>query len=189
MKTLLIALGVIVAAIAAAVAALAAYMRTGIDALDGLRSRVAWALLKRGIADPRYARSMMAIAHNEAPARWDGVSPIVGDATLGGGPSVGPFQVYRSTAKALGLWACPPDITEGGQDERDAYASVANDLDKCTDMGVAVFLDKLDAAGGDFEDAVRRYNGGGAAAQAYKARAVAFAADQGWDLNAPGGQS
>jgi len=29
---------------------------------------------------------------------------LLGDTSLGGGPSIGPGQVYRSTAKAMGLW-------------------------------------------------------------------------------------
>lgn len=154
---------------------------TGVDYLDGLRLRVAWALVRSGLgnATPENARALMSIAHNECPPRWDGSSPIVGDATLGGGPSVGPFQVYRATALDLGLWACPPDALDVAS-EREAYASVANDVDKCVSMGVAVYLDKLRIAGGDVAEAVRRYNGGGAAARAYRDRALTFQADLGW---------
>jgi hypothetical protein len=118
------------------------------------------------------ARALVAIMANETPANWDGITPLVGDATLGGGPSIGPGQVYRSTAKDLGLWTPPPGADDAT--ERAAYQALASDLATCLDWMVAVFQTKLHIAGGDVSDAIRRYNGGGVAALAYQARASVF---------------
>lgn len=125
------------------------------------------------------ARAFMAILHNEVRAGAEYGAVILGDQALAGGPSVGPGQVYRKTAIDLGLWSPPED----GTDEREAYAEVAQDAAKCLRWAVVVFASKLDAAGvweGELSaeriaDAVRRYNGGGDQARAYREKAVAFA--------------
>lgn len=154
---------------------------TGTPNLDRFRLSVAWAVARQFGADasPELARAVMAIIRNESQGR---PAPVIGDAALGGGPSVGPMQVYRSTAKDLGLWAPPPDAQDDAS-ERDAYASVANDEATGIRWGVAVFAAKLEAAGGDVADALRRYNGGGAAAAAYRDRAISWLDAQGWGLS------
>lgn len=146
---------------------------TGDEQLDRHRWRVVRALAKRcGARTSRaLARACMTIIRNESAGR---PPPVIGDASLPGGPSVGPMQVYRRTALELGLWSPPPDATSDDE-QRDAYSTFANDEDACVDWGVAVLLAKLDAADGDLADAIRRYNGGGPAARAYRDRAVAFA--------------
>jgi hypothetical protein len=127
-------------------------------------------------ARPAHARAFVALmAANEIRVDWDGVSPIVGDEKLPGGPSVGPCQVYRATAKEEGAWAPPPDVAGDDAWERQVYATLANVESKCIDMGAETFGKKLRAARGDVADAIRRYNGAGHAAQVYRANAVAFA--------------
>lgn len=161
---------------------------TGRPALDKWRTAVIAAVARifGASSSPAIARACMAIMNNEAPARWDGEALIVGDATLGGGPSVGPMQVYRATAKELGLWAPPPDVTTI-EEEREAYALVSTDTARCIVMGVTVLKKKLEIANGDLEDAIRRYNGGGTKAAAYRDRALAFASEKwgdGWQATA-----
>lgn len=154
--------------------------QTGIPALDRWRSTVlrAVAATFNVRSSPALARACMTIMHNEAPARWDGEAIIIGDATLGGGPSVGPMQVYRSTAKELGLWAPPPDVAGDIAAEREAYELVATDTARCIAMGVEVLASKLEAADGDLADAIRRYNGGGQKARDYQTHALAFAVER-----------
>lgn len=151
--------------------------RTGKADLDELRVRgrvVLEALLTFGVnVRPNIVRALMAITNNEI----DRTSPptYLGDVTAPGGPSVGPMQVYRSTAKELGLWTPPAGASDA--DERDAYAALAGDFGWGIRAGVKVFKAKLEAAGGDVADAVRRYNGSGAKAQGYEAKALAFASE------------
>lgn len=168
-------------AVVASWQALADGCRTGDDALDRWCGRVAAELWTQtlGSADVTDARACMSIIKNEGGAA---AGPLVGDATLGGGPSIGPMQVYRSTAKALALWSPPEGATD--DQERTVYAALATDEARCLSMGVAVYLNKLEAAGGDVADAIRRFNGGGTAAQAYQARALTFAQDTWGGLSA-----
>jgi hypothetical protein len=125
----------------------------------------------------RFAQALAALCNNEsggAPA------PVVGDTTAAGGPSVGPLQVYRQTAKDLGLWSPPDD----GSDERDAYAALALDESWCIWAGAEVLRDKLRQAAGAYPDAIRRYNGSNADAYRYSDKALAFANSHGWNLAA-----
>jgi len=143
-----------------------------------IRSRVVTAIFRvwkqAALADPRPFRAMMTIANNEVDPRLP-LDAQVGDAALGGGPSVGPWQVYRSTAIGLGLY------DPKGQDvdaQRAEYAKLAADLDWCACAAAVVLKSKLEAARGDWSDAIRRYNGSGPDAEAYRARALAFAESQ-----------
>ncbi|BDG07604.1 lysozyme family protein [Anaeromyxobacter paludicola] len=95
----------------------------------------------------------------------------VGDMNAAVGPSVGPIQVSRGTAKDLKLWAPPAGATAA--QERAAYAAMATDLSFCIHAAAVVWRAKLNAAGGDMYDAVRRYNGGGPAASIYQDKALA----------------
>jgi hypothetical protein len=132
-------------------------------AFDSMRWPVAYALVRNlgPMARPAHARAFMALmASRETPTTWDGGSAIVGDETLPGGPSVGPCQVYRATARDERAWVPPPDVAGDDAWERVVYGSVANNLAKCIDMGAVTFARKLRAAKGDLTDAIRRYNGG-----------------------------
>jgi hypothetical protein len=136
---------VVFARVYSAVRSLSA-VRTGDDALDRFVGTLTRSLMlrTRGTARPEQIRACLSIISNETGGR---AAPQIGDATLSGGPSVGPMQVYRSTAKSLGLWTPPPGADE--PTERELYSELATDEAGCVDMGVAVFLDKLRAAGGD----------------------------------------
>lgn len=136
-------------------------LSTGDPNLDRLRLRVLVEATKAGV-DPRV---IMGIIHNESGGRPEN---YLGDVTAPGGPSIGPMQVYRRTALDYGLWA-PSD-----PDDRDAYAAMSSDEVQGIAWGVAVFKRKLAEANGDVADAVRRYNGSGSAAEAYRDRALAF---------------
>jgi hypothetical protein len=163
-------------------AALLAQAQTGDAELDRDEIRgnvVAAARAKFGdavlLVDPSILRALMAIVRNEG-AYAQGAS-TVGDALLGGGPSIGPMQVYRTTAKGLGLWT-PPRETLGDDDlERAAYRALAtpDNTRMLIGWGVAVFADKMRAAGGDVPTAVRLYNGAGPSAELYRDRADRFA--------------
>jgi hypothetical protein len=145
---------------------------TGNAVLDSLRWRAVLELVRAGVV-PRvaHARALLSILRNETGGR---AGPWIGDETLPGGPSIGPGQVYRATAKDLGLWSAP---TTG--DERTAYRALGEDLAWSQSEGLrwaaVVYRAKLAAAGGDVVDAVRRYNGGGDRAQAYRDRALTWA--------------
>jgi len=105
----------------------------------------------------------MSIVNNESAGM---PSNYLGDITLAAGPSIGPMQVYRKTARELGL--VPDDISASD------YAALSTKEFRTIGMGVAVFKSKLQAAGGDVADAIRRYNGSGDAAAAYQQRALSF---------------
>lgn len=179
------ALGVLlVGAAVASVVWIAEGIRTGIASLDryDIRLRLAWAALRtfgpQVAIDLAIPRALMAIVNNES--RGDPKN-YLGDATLGGGPSIGPMQVYRSTAKDLKLWAPPPGATV--EQERAAYALLAKDEALGIRWGVAVFASKLKLAGGNVTEAIRRYNGSGPLAEAYRDRAVTFLAQHGWNTS------
>lgn len=172
----LLGLGLVLAMLTAAAYALYAATATGDFRLEALRWRIAWQLARQlgaGVR-PEHARAMMAILSIELPTGWEPGTPVVGDRGFAGGPSIGPGQVYRETAKDLGLWT----PTEG-EDERSAYEALASDEDRMLSWAVSVFKDKLRQAGGDVADAIRRYNGSGPRAEAYRAKALAFA-EQAW---------
>lgn len=145
--------------------------KTGDGNLDRFAELVVSALDDESAANVDTVRACMAIIRNESGGRSP---PVIGDATLGGGPSVGPMQIYRSTAKDLGLWTPPPEVEGDIDAERASYAELANDETWCVRAGCKVFVTKLQIAGGNVPDAIRRYNGGGPAAAAYRDRAVAF---------------
>jgi hypothetical protein len=162
--------------------AIMAATATGDPALEQWRPYLAAAVAREFEGEDAIAvtKALLAITNNELPAgahRRDMV--IVGDRQFDGGPSVGPWQVYRSTAIDLGLWTPPEDVTDD-DGQRAAYEELAQDPEWCARAAVEVFAAKLQIAGGDVADAIRRYNGGGPAAQAYKARAVAWLAAKGW---------
>lgn len=176
---------VVLAVTAAAAAALYAATETDDARLESLRWTVAWAVVKvfGARARPGVARAYMAILANELPRDYAPGDVVVGDqgASFGGGPSIGPGQVYRATAKELGLWAPAEGMTDA--EERDAYAQLAATMStgELVEWGVRVFRAKLLAAqeahpgAPDDEaiaDAVRRYNGSGPRALAYQERAI-----------------
>lgn len=105
---------------------------------------------------------IMGIVHQES-----GGDPkhYLGDMSSSHGPSIGPMQVSRDTAKALGLWSPPTD----GSDERDAYAAlvVPGCELKLIRWGVVVFNAKSAAHPDDIAAAVAAYNGSGQAAEDY----------------------
>jgi len=153
-------------------------LETGNPDLDrfGIRGRVALqSFLAFGPDCLRQARAMMTIIHNESSGNPDN---YLGDLNATGGPSIGPGQVYRATAIDLGLY---PDA---GQDpnDRDAYADLSGDEGLGISWAVAVFKDKLRIAKGDIPTAIRLYNGSGASANQYQAKALGFASSKGWSL-------
>lgn len=159
---------------ATAVAWVAENIVTGKPNLDrmAIRYRVAlYAVTVLGLkaaTDLRYARALMAIVNNET----GGAPPYIGDAGAKGGPSIGPMQVYRATAKDLKLWTPTPGWSEA--QERAEYSKLAGDEERGIRWGVQVFKAKLAAAQGNIPEAVRRYNGAGERAEAYRARALDF---------------
>jgi hypothetical protein len=180
----LVVLGAVFLVLTAAAYALWSATGTGDSRLEALRWRIAWQLARQlgAAVRPAHGRAMMAILSIELPARWTPGTPVVGDVELGGGPSIGPGQVYRATAKALGLWTPPAGLTE--DEERAEYRALSSDEDRMVAWSVAVFRSKLDAAGGDVAEAVRRYNGSGPRAEAYREKALAFASKEWGGLEA-----
>lgn len=147
-------------------------LATGIDSLDRfpIRGRILLYSFLNGV-DPR---AIMAIVYNESKGE---PSNYLGDLDSSGGPSVGPGQVYRSTAKALGLWSAP--LGSSDEDERGLYASLADDEDWGIKAAIAVFKDKLRIAGGNTARAIALYNGNPALpnVQTYQQNALAFISD------------
>lgn len=177
-KELLVAAVVLIGgAILASVVYIAESIKTGIDSLDRwpIRGQLAIAaLLKFGpkaATDLRIPRALMALVNNESRGVPD-LKHYLGDATLGGGPSIGPMQVYRATAKDLGLWKPPPGATI--EQERAAYAEMAMNEGQGIRWGVAVFAEKLRITKGDIAAAMRRYNGTNSASLVYQEKALAF---------------
>ena len=153
--------------------ALRAAIATGRPAFDQFQSRIAvavlWYFMPDSLSPARataIGRAVMALLHNENGDGWDGKSIQVGDRDLSAGPSVGPLQVYRATAIALGL--VPPTETAEG------YATRAADLDWCVEAGVRVFREKLEIAGGNIPYAIRLYNGSGDKAESYMRNALTW---------------
>lgn len=111
-------------------------------------------------------RAMVGICNNECGG--NSAAPVVGDKTSSGGPSIGPLQVWRTTAIDLKL--VPRGTTQS------EYLELAYDEMWCLRAGVKVFANKYRAAGGDLYSAIRRYNGSGSAAEAYRDKCVSYLA-------------
>jgi hypothetical protein len=158
-------------------------LRTGDANLDRLavRGRVAlYSLMRFGprvLVQLSIPRALMAIVRNESGGR---PNMVLGDKEASGGPSIGLMQVYRRTAVDLELWAPEPGASD--QAARAAYSALARDEARGIWWGVAVFADKLRQAKGNVPEAIRRYNGSGPMAEAYRQRALDFAAGRGWEL-------
>lgn len=164
---------VIVGGAAVSTLILASRIRTGHKDVDRLASLVAFNCLANwgplAITDPRYGRACMTIIYKESrglPKNY------VHDLTASGGPGVGPMAVNRLTAMELGLWSPRPNVSL--EQQRADYLELAQDEAWGVKAGVRVFRDKLIRAKGDFAEGLRRYNGSGAAAEAYKADALSF---------------
>jgi soluble lytic murein transglycosylase-like protein len=136
-------------------------LATGDPNLDRLRLRALYFSTLYGVD----ARVTMALIANESEGRPEN---YVGDVSLSSGPSIGPMQVLRKTAQDYAL--LPPELTS----DPDAYLALAQDESLGISLGVRVFKRKLQEAGGNVQDAVRRYNGAGVAADSYRDRALAF---------------
>jgi hypothetical protein len=145
-------------------------LETGLDYLDeaSFRVLVAFELLlnfgPKVVSDKRYGRALMAIFHQETDPRKP-LTEQIGDVGLAGGPSIGPGQVYYKSAVDYGFF-------DGTSEE---YETLASNLSVCVSMAVRVFKNKLADARGDFDEAIRRYNGSGTRAQKYAADALGFA--------------
>jgi hypothetical protein len=144
---------------------------TGNPTLDRLRLAVTLAVIRAwgALAKPEYARALMVILRNESGAN---PANYVGDLTATTGPSIGPWQVSRGTALALGLWAPEPGVT--GPEERAAFASLAQNEYRTAIWAAFVLKDKLRLSGGDLREAIRRYNGSGPKAEEYADKAWAY---------------
>lgn len=169
--------------------ALFAALKTGVSTLDrlGCRGLVAvylpvifWQELRHGPAHMvKLGRAYMSILGNES--RGDPRFTL-GDTSIAAGPSVGITQVLRRTAKELGLFTDPTPATDGDLEEREAYAALADRDGWSVMAGVAVFAEKLrivretrpDAGWSEIWSAVRRYNGSGPNAEAYRQKAADF---------------
>lgn len=152
--------------------------RTGDRAVDRHRWRIVWALWRVfGLrASPSLARAVASIIRQESAGRRP---PVVGDADLSGGPSIGPMQVYRRTAVAMGLWTPPP------VGEVAAYTALASRETMLIEWGVRVLQEKLRITKGDLHEAIRAYNGSGPKAEAYRSKLLATA-DKTWGPGAIG---
>ncbi len=140
----------------------------GIDGIDRLPIAETVAEVFGPDATVAIARIMVAICWCETGGRTD--PPVVGDTSSSGGPSIGPLQVWRQTAIDYGL---VPRMTS-----KDTYRAFAASEMLCLKWGVEVFRRKLSDAGGDLADAIRRYNGSGDAARAYRDKALSFLAEK-----------
>lgn len=138
--------------------------------LDRFRTRIALGTLWHFAATHRndvtsIARALIGIVNRETEGK---PAPQIGDVDLPGGPSVGPGQVYRSTAIDLGL--VPPDITT------EDYANKANDENWGIDAMITVFKSKLETVNYDIAKAIRLYNGSGERAIKYQGDVLAWLA-------------
>jgi hypothetical protein len=97
-------------------------------------------------------RAIIGIIRKESSGRGP---PVVGDKTLSGGPSIGPMQVYRTTAKLF-------NFVPGGISAED-YAALASHEDECLNWGVQVFAASLRTDGRNpghtLRVAIRLHNG------------------------------
>lgn len=132
-----------------------------------------WARLWCALYRVPFALSI-AVLHNEGAStpKSDGTYPL-GDVGIERGPSVGAGQVERANVERL--WAAAPfylrplvttsdplELADVGRERQAMWAHVQ------------MLREVLQAAGGDLRDAARRYNGSGAAAEAYADRATDF---------------
>lgn len=170
-------------------AGLFAKLKTGVDGLDRLQIRglvalfLPWIFWRELRAGPdrmvQIGRAFMSCLNNESKG-----NPrfYLGDQSASGGPSIGPGQIYRRTAKDLGLFKDPTPEVDGDPEERSAYAALAEREGFGINACLIAFADKLDqvkragndAGYGDIWSAVRRYNGSGPHAEEYRAKAAAF---------------
>jgi hypothetical protein len=110
----------------------------------------------------------------------------IGDLTAAVGPSIGPWQLSRQGAIDIRVWK--PDLSDSIAGQRASYAAEEYDsngvlnLKKLARWSLIFFQTKLKAAGGDYQLAIRKWNGSGPAAEEYKARALAAAGTFGWDV-------
>lgn len=125
---------------------------------------------------PRLVRLAGATTANESRGL---ARNFLGDTQYPAGPSIGPYQVYRRTAKELGLYKPPAGLSE--EAEKAHYATLRGDLWRMATWKAAVFRSKLEAAAArpdaGFDvlwSAVRRYNGSGPMAEGYRERAREF---------------
>lgn len=183
----LVSAGLVLAggAFVAGVGFIAQSIATGNPRIDrwGIRGRVAIECLKtfgpRVLRDLSIPRAMLLIIDHETRGN-PREAVYLGDQTASGGPSIGPGQVYRRTAKDLRLWTPPAGATD--DQERAAYAALATDEALTIRWAVKVFASKLRAANGDVAEAIRRYNGSGPAAESYRAAVLDRADGLGWVL-------
>jgi hypothetical protein len=128
-------------------------------------------------------QTMLVIANTERSLKGQ-----IGDLTATVGPSIGPWQLSRQGAIDVGVWKPDPTDTTDGQ--RAAYAAEEYDagavlnVKKLARWSLVFFQTKLEAANGDFEEAIRRWNGSGPKAVEYQQRALAAADGFGFDLGA-----
>jgi hypothetical protein len=149
---------------------ISAAMKTSDAYLERYRARLAWELILafRTGASAAVGRAMIGIFDRENKDRKP--PPLVGDRALPGGPSIGPGQVYRARAIALGL--IPPDTTA------EQYELLAGEEDLLVGWAVRVFKFHFDQAKGDVAKAIELYNGSGPAAEQYKSDVLAFLQEQ-----------
>lgn len=168
---------------------MSALIATGVPMLDRppIRDNVAKAAidvfgLGRVLADVRIPRALMAIVWKES-----GGNPrfYLGDLHAKHGPSIGPAQIYRASAERLGLWQPPPGTSDA--EAAKLYAKLSHDEARGIQWGAIEFAHDLQASGGDLVDAIRRYNGTGPHAEAYRDKILAWArqSPRGWDLASP----
>lgn len=162
---------------------------TGDAQLDALRWPLIFALATRfPLMVPtgdalKQIQTMIVIANTERSLKGQ-----IGDLTAKVGPSIGPWQLSRQGAIDVGVWKPDPTDTLDGQ--RASYAAEEYDssgvlnVKKLARWSLVFFQTKLKAAGGDYEEAIRRWNGSGDAAETYKQRALAAADGFGFDLGA-----
>jgi hypothetical protein len=162
--------------------------KTGDPALDALRWPLVFALawrypLKVPTSEGlKQIQTMITIANTERSLKGQ-----IGDLTAKVGPSIGPWQLSRQGAIDCGVWKPDPSDTLDGQ--RASYAAEEYDagavlnVKKLAWWSLVFFQTKLTAAGGDFEEAIRRWNGSGPAAVDYQQRALAAAEGFGFDLS------
>lgn len=161
---------------------------TGDPQLDALRWPLIFALATRypwmltTSQAEKQIQTMITIAAQERSLKGQ-----IGDLTAKVGPSIGPWQLSRQGAIDVGVWK--PDQTDTIDGQRASYAAEEYDagavlnVKKLARWSLIFFQTKLKAAGGDYEEAIRRWNGSGDAAQKYQKEALARADGFGFDLS------
>jgi hypothetical protein len=157
--------------------------QTGNPQVDAFAWKIARAVLiewgptgKGPSGEPLEAIAALAseLVDRESKAR---PSNFLGDLEFDAGPSVGPMQVYRKTAKELGLYKPSAAVAGDEAAEKAEYAKLAEDTSWGIRAGVAVMRSKqriLEAYVSShpgtirtLQDLARLYNGGGPKARAY----------------------